>query len=349
VVGALATVLPDRPAPGAIWGDYPQRDEDRERGLRHALLGRVRGLLAGAARATAILGRADALAATKQPLPARAAALRARAASAGGGRRAEADALGLACVAARRELGLDPYASQVRTAAIMLDEGLAELATGEGKTLALALAAAARAIAGVPVHVVTVNDYLVERDAAALEPFFRTLGLTVDRVLAADAPERRRRAWRADVVYCTAHELMFDYLRDRLAGADRADLGALAASMRPGTARAGDAPLLRGLCSALLDEADGLLVDEATLPCILAQPDAEAGEGAASADGAPSPPRAPRRRRWSATRHARNWRSAAANRSASDRWRPATRSTRRRARRRSAARARCNLPASPAL
>ena len=69
-----------------------------------------------------------------------------------------------------------------------------------------------------PVHVVTVNDYLVERDAAALEPFFRALGLTVDRVLAADAPERRRRAWRADVVYCTAHELMFDYLRDRLAG-----------------------------------------------------------------------------------------------------------------------------------
>ncbi len=279
MVGALAAVLPDRPAPGTRWGDYPQRDEDRLRGLRHALLGRVRGLVAGPGRVATILGRAERLAAEERPLPALAAALRARVASAEGGHGTQAEALALACVAARRELGLTPYPSQLRAAAIMLDEGLAELATGEGKTLALALAAAARALTGVPVHVVTVNDYLVERDAAALEPFFRALGLTVDRVLAVDAPERRRRAWRADVVYCTAHELMFDYLRDRLAGADRANLGALAASLRTGAAGAGGTPLLRGLCSALLDEADGLLVDEATLPCILAQPDTDAGEG----------------------------------------------------------------------
>jgi hypothetical protein len=155
VVGALAAVLPDRPAPGTRWGDYPQRDEDRLRGLRHALLGRVRGLVAGPGRVATILGRAERLAAEERPLPALAAALRARVASAAGGHGTQAEALALACVAARRELGLTPYPSQLRAAAIMLDEGLAELATGEGKTLALALAAAARALTGVPVLINT--------------------------------------------------------------------------------------------------------------------------------------------------------------------------------------------------
>jgi preprotein translocase subunit SecA len=275
-----ARVLPERPAPGAFWGDYPQRDPDRARRLTHALLGRLRALdgRRSPGHARVVLARADALAASAAPLAALAGAVRRRLAAGAASRALRIDALALACLAARRVLHLDPYPSQVQAAAVMLDDGLAELATGEGKTLALALAAGARALAGVPVHVVTVNDYLVARDCEALTPYYRALGLACDRVLAADPPERRRLAWQRDVTYCTSHELMFDYLRDRLARADRSDLGGLAATL--GGARDAPAvPLMRGLCSAFLDEADSVLVDEATLPCILAQPGADPAEG----------------------------------------------------------------------
>jgi len=282
---ALAAVLPERPAPGAFWGDYPQRDEARMRGPLQAWLGRLRALdgRRGDARARAVLARADALARSGAPLATLAASLRTRLRS---GRARAADrieALALACVAARTVLDLSPFATQVRAAAVMLDDGLAELATGEGKTLALALAAAARGLAGVPVHVITINDYLVERDCARLAPFFRALGLACDRVLAADDPARRRLGWSRDVVYCTAHELMFDWLRDRLAGADRGGLGALAAALAaPGPLRPAP-PLLRGLCSAFVDEADGLLIDDATLPCVLAQAGEDPADGLAEA------------------------------------------------------------------
>ncbi|MCX7231486.1 MAG: hypothetical protein NTW15_21210 [Burkholderiales bacterium] len=282
---ALAAVLPERPAPGPFWGDYPQRDEARMRGPLQAWLGRLRALdgRRGDARAKAVLARAEALVRSGAPLATLAASLRARLRS---GRARAADrteALALACVAARTVLGLSPFATQVRAAAVMLDDGLAELATGEGKTLALALAAAARGLAGVPVHVITINDYLVERDSARLAPFFRALGLACDRVLAADEPARRRLGWSRDVVYCTAHELMFDWLRDRLAGADRGGLGALAASLAaPGPVRPAP-PRLRGLCSAFVDEADGLLIDDATLPCVLAQSGEDPADGLAEA------------------------------------------------------------------
>ncbi|MFZ4760356.1 MAG: hypothetical protein ACOYLX_19495 [Burkholderiaceae bacterium] len=90
-------------------------------------------------------------------------------------------------------------------------------------------------------------------------------------------------AWSRDVVGCTATELMFDWLRDRLAGADRNDLGALAERLHAPAGGPTSAPLLRGLCSAFLDEADGLLVDAATLPCILAQAGGDEADGCAAA------------------------------------------------------------------
>lgn len=278
---APALRLPERPAPGALWGDYPQRDADRLRGPAQAWLARLRALDGRGSRAHArrVLARAQAMAEAGVPVSTLAARLRARLASGRPRATDRDDALALACVAARAVLGLEPFETQVQAAATMLDDALAELATGEGKTLALALAAAARAVAGVPVHVVTVNDYLVERDAARLSPFYRALGLACDRVVATDAPERRRLAWSRDVVYCTAHELMFDWLRDRLAGVDRVDA---AATLRA-AAEPRDAPLLRGLCSAFLDEADGLLVDDGTLPCVLAQSGAETADGCADA------------------------------------------------------------------
>ncbi|MFM1990993.1 MAG: hypothetical protein RJA99_3950 [Pseudomonadota bacterium] len=282
---ALLAPPPARPAPGPFWGDYPQRDADRLRGPALAWLGRLRALdgRRGPGRARAVIARMQALAATGMPVAELAARLRTRLAS-GRARSADRDdALALAGVAARSVLGLDPYPTQVQAAAAMLDDALAELATGEGKTLALAMAAGARALAGVPVHVVSVNDYLVERDAARLEPFFRALGLACDRVLATDAPERRRLAWSRDVVYCTAHELMFDWMRDRLAGADDGGPAAMLRGAAGAAGATGAPPLLRGLCSAFLDEADGLLVDDATLPCVLAQSGGETADGCADA------------------------------------------------------------------
>lgn len=234
------------------------------RGLADAWRDRLSALDGRRGRGAAldVLRRAQTIDQGGQPLD----ALRS---SAAGGRMPRLDALALACVAARRTLGLDPYPSQVQAAATMLDGGLAELATGEGKTLALALAAAAQALDGTPVHVVSVNDYLVERDAMGLAPLYQALGLSVDRILQSDDPARRRIAYRADVVYSTGRELMFDYLRDRMAGIDHGGLEAHAEALRDS---AEAKPILRGLCCALIDEADSILIDEATLPCILAVP-----------------------------------------------------------------------------
>ncbi|HEX6361389.1 MAG TPA: preprotein translocase subunit SecA, partial [Albitalea sp.] len=132
-------------------------------------------------------------------------------------------------------------------------------------------------MAGVPVHVLTANDYLVQRDAEALAPFFAALGATCGAVLQATPRDARAALYRRAVVYTTAKELGFDYLRDhhRLGGArDPRLLRALALDGRD------DAPVLPGLCLALLDEADSLLLDEACVPLILATrgpaPDAKA-------------------------------------------------------------------------
>ncbi len=161
-------------------------------------------------------------------------------------------ALGLVMAATHDTLGLQCFDTQVQAARILLANRLAEMATGEGKTHAVMLAAATAALAGVPVHVVTANPYLAARDAAALAPLYQALGLKVAAVQPGEPDDSRRRAWAADVAYTTARDLVFDYLRDRL---------------RP----EGQPPLLRGLCMALIDEADSVLLDEATTPFVLAE------------------------------------------------------------------------------
>ncbi|MDH3210399.1 MAG: DEAD/DEAH box helicase [Burkholderiaceae bacterium] len=149
-------------------------------------------------------------------------------------------------------LGLTLYDTQLIAARILLDNRLAEMATGEGKTHAAMLAAATAALAGVPVHVVTANAYLAARDADQLAPVYAALGLRVAAIRQGDDDDARRGAYRCDIVYCTASNLIFDYLRDRTAG-HRAQ------------------PLLRGLCMAIVDEADSVLIDEARTPFILAR------------------------------------------------------------------------------
>lgn len=280
----MSAALP-LPRPGVLLGSYPQRHAgdapawwrwwQRQGTLRAALAApealrrwRQRRFVAAVHAAQAALADADAPA-----LAARAPALRARLAREGFGDAVLADALALVGETAARTLGRRPFDSQLIAARIQLGGRLAEMATGEGKTLAAALAAAAAALAGVPVHVVTSNDYLVARDAQALRPLYEALGMRVGAVTAAMRPSARAAAWRCDVTYCTGPELVFDHLRDRLraeaGGLDRAgELQRRAAALAQPAA---DAPLLPGLCMALIDEADSVLLDDAMTPLVLSR------------------------------------------------------------------------------
>ena len=152
----------------------------------------------------------------------------------------------------------------------MTDNVLVEMATGEGKSLATALAAAIAALAGIPVHVLTANDYLVARDAASFESLFARLSLTVATILAnTDAPQRRE-AYRQSIVYTTAREVAFDYLRDRLSHPGCGQEGTLVDRLRlSGAPDSG--PLMQGLCMAIIDEADSILIDEAQMPLVLSR------------------------------------------------------------------------------
>ncbi|WP_067173090.1 accessory Sec system translocase SecA2 [Microtetraspora niveoalba] len=168
-----------------------------------------------------------------------------------------ADAVGTAefCAVAReaavRTLGQRPYDVQLVGALALLDGNVAEMATGEGKTLSGALAAAGFALRGRRVHVISVNDYLARRDAEWMAPLYGAFGLTVGWIGQDSTPEERRAAYARDVTYAAVSELGFDVLRDRLR-TDPADLLVPAPEV------------------ALVDEADSVLVDEARVPLILA-------------------------------------------------------------------------------
>jgi preprotein translocase subunit SecA len=153
--------------------------------------------------------------------------------------------------AAWRALGERPYDVQVLGTLAMLSGLVAEMATGEGKTLAGALAAAGYALSGRSVHVMSVNDYLARRDAEWMQPFYDLLGVTVGWIGQASTAEERRRAYAAQVTYAPVSEFGFDVLRDRLV-TDPADLVAEDPDV------------------ALIDEADSVLVDEARVPLVLA-------------------------------------------------------------------------------
>ena len=170
---------------------------------------------------------------------------------------------------ARRSLGLRAHDVQLIGASIVTSGRIAEMATGEGKTLVAGLAAAWRALTGMRVHVVTVNDYLAARDAEKLAPFYSFLGLRVG-VITADTPaEARPRAYRCPVCYCTNKELAFDYLRQSAALRGRGGgLQRRIGELLDGSEGRGTIP---GLEFAIVDEVDSVLVDEARTPLILSE------------------------------------------------------------------------------
>ena len=176
----------------------------------------------------------------------------------------------LVCRALQRTLQITPYACQIVAARIMLDGRVAEMATGEGKTVAIGIAAAVAALKRTPVHVVTANDYLASRDSDQLAPFFSSLGLTTGAVTQPMEIADRRVSWGRDITYCSAKELVFDHLRESLSGtAGLSDLERRARQLS-GVERIG-IPLLRGLRMAIVDEIDTVLIDEASVPLVLSR------------------------------------------------------------------------------
>jgi preprotein translocase subunit SecA len=250
------------PASTLLLGSYPERDPV----ARNRPFDRLRRSLSrlGAARAA----RTDA-SANARSLPLQ--ELRARLWGNLGDRDAQDALLERVADACRASLGITPYPGQREAARALLDGRLVEMATGEGKTLAVALAAACGALSGRPVHVVTANDYLAARDANAMSPLYRTLGLGCGVVTGASTPAQRRQAYDCDITYCPGRELAFDYLRDRLVR-PRALSPLIATVDRLARPSADRATLLRGLWMAIVDEADSVLLDEALMPLILSAP-----------------------------------------------------------------------------
>ncbi len=157
-----------------------------------------------------------------------------------------------ACVreAARRTIGQRHFDVQVMGAIVLHEGNIAEMKTGEGKTLVATMPAYLNALTGKGVHVVTVNDYLAKRDSEWMGPIYRALGLTVGLIQAQMTPAQRRPAYAADVTYGTNNEFGFDYLRDNMA-------------MRL------EDTVQRGHHYAIVDEVDSILIDEARTPLII--------------------------------------------------------------------------------
>jgi len=181
-----------------------------------------------------------------------------------------AEAFAIVSEAASRVLDKRHYPSQLTAGWLLLQGTLVEMATGEGKTFAATLPAVTAAAAGLPVHVITVNDYLAARDAEIMGPLYAFFGLEVGAVVHGMTRDQRRAAYAGHVTYASNKELAFDYLRDRAALGDRASPLHLAAeSLRERQVSRAQNCVLRGLVFAIVDEADSVFIDEARTPLIL--------------------------------------------------------------------------------
>jgi len=186
----------------------------------------------------------------------------------------EALVAGLACssLAAQRTLGMSPYLVQLQGASALFDGCLAEMATGEGKSLSISLAATLMGLTRLPTHVITSNDYLAERDAKELASLYGFFGLRSDCVIGAKEPDDRARGYAADITYTTPKEVLADFLRDKL------KVGRIQDPTRQLIRRLGGLPnhqsnlVLRGLHFGIVDEADSVLIDEAITPLIISKP-----------------------------------------------------------------------------
>jgi preprotein translocase subunit SecA len=169
---------------------------------------------------------------------------------------------------ALRAIGLRPYPVQLMGALAMAEGFIAEMATGEGKTLTAALGASLWGWTGRPVHVITVNDYLVGRDAEEMGPVYEMLGLRVGHVVHETTPQERVDHYRRNVVYVTSKELVADFLRDQIMLGNRRTSTQTSVELL-GSGGAASRLMVPGLFRVIVDEADSLLIDEAVTPLII--------------------------------------------------------------------------------
>ncbi len=163
------------------------------------------------------------------------------------------EAFAVAREAAVRAVGMRPFDVQLIGGMVLHDGNIAEMRTGEGKTLVATLPAYLNALSGRGVHIVTVNEYLAQRDADWMSPVYEFLGLTVGVSRSGQTPDEKRAAYGSDITYATNNELGFDYLRDNLAFST-------------------EDKVQRDLNFAIVDEVDSILIDEARTPLIISGP-----------------------------------------------------------------------------
>jgi len=266
--------------PGIVAGRYPERADERLVALDRAMAacaGRLRRIVPGrGARDRGFIARVNRaekrLTGLSDPALDEERARLARALRIDGLEESVvAEAFALIRVVSVRALGLRHFDVQLLGGRIMLKGQVAEMDTGEGKTLTATLTAAVMALAGVPVHVVTVNDFLAARDAAWMGPLYRALGLSVGLILEDMSTEDRRAAYACDITYCTNKQLAFDYLKDRLIlDQDARPIHLAIEGLFKGKPRTAQV-MMRGLCFAIVDEADSVLIDEARTPLIISR------------------------------------------------------------------------------
>ena len=183
------------------------------------------------------------------------------------------EAFAIITEAAYRTLGLRPFPVQILGGLAMHRGYLAEMATGEGKTLTACLPAILAGWTGRPCHIITVNDYLAGRDAVEMAPLYNYCGVRTGMVTSQMDPAARRHNYAQDVVYTTSKEILADFLRDRLkVGLCHQSPRRLLRQLRQSSRVRQDGLVMRGLDTALVDEADSVLIDEAVTPLIISQP-----------------------------------------------------------------------------
>ena len=265
--------------PDFLNGEYPQRADQRVEWL-DKLSARFFGVLMGlghsAASSSSFVKSVGDLEdeirkSFDRSLQQRVVQLRRALASRGPEDRLIAESFALTREVCRRQLGMRHHDEQIAGGFAMVKGKIAEMETGEGKTITALLPACLAALSGVPVHVITVNDFLVARDAHELKPVYDFMGLSVGTVTEGIGVEERRAAYRADVTYCSNKQLAFDYLKDTLIlGQESRAMHLKLEGLYNDTPRA-KRLTLRGLCFGIVDEADSVLIDEAKTPLVISR------------------------------------------------------------------------------